>query len=197
LLCKDGWIVSNDKDGVTWCSLDAPMFEYGSMSANISLSWGGKGPWIKKLEPSTTIYSWVMNNHWHTNFPLTQDGPVTFRYRIFPHGTYDVVEANHFGMEQSQPLAHVTANVDPNIKPLIAVDNDKVCVTIIKSLADSKDVIVRLRSLSDKQETVKLTFPAGMPKAVHICNVEETAGEQVNDSVIILPYGLLTLRLIY
>ena len=91
-------------------------------------------------------------------------------------------------------MTHVTANVNPNIKPLIAVDNDKVCVTIIKSLADSKDVIVRLRSLSDKQETVKLTFPAGMPKAVHICTVEETAGEQINGSVTILPYGMLTLR---
>jgi len=189
------WLdVSNDKEGVTWCSLDAPIFEYGSMTANISLSWGGKGPWISKLEPSSTIYSWVMNNHWHTNFPLTQDGPVTFRYRIFPHSAYDVVAANHFGMEQSQPLAHVTANVNPNIKPLITVDNDKVCVTIIKSLADSKDVIIRLRSLSDKQETVKLSFPSITPKSVHICTVEETAGKQVNDSVTILPYGMLTLR---
>ncbi len=189
------WLdVSNDKQGVTWCSLDAPVFEYGSMSANISLSFGAKGPWISKLEPSSTIYSWAMNNHWHTNFPLTQDGPVTFRYSILPHGAYDAVAANHFGMEQAQPLAHVATNDDPKIKPFIAIDNEKVYLTIMKSLADSKDIIVRLRSLSDKPENVKLTFPGGAPKSVHICKVEEKAGDEINGNVTVLPYGFVTLR---
>ena len=64
-----------------------------------------------------------MNNHWHTNFPLTQDGPVTFRYRILPHGAYDAAAANRFGLEQAQPLAHVAANDNPNLNPLVAVDN--------------------------------------------------------------------------
>ena len=64
------WLdVSNDTHGVTWCALDAPLFEYGDRTANISLGWGGQGPWLTKLEPSSTVYSWAMNNHWHTNFP--------------------------------------------------------------------------------------------------------------------------------
>lgn len=43
------WLdVSNSTHGITWCSLDAPLFEYGSRSANIALGWGGKGPWIKE-----------------------------------------------------------------------------------------------------------------------------------------------------
>ena len=76
------WLdISNEQDGVTWCSLDAPLFEYGDMTANIDSEWGNNGPWIKKLTPSSTVYSWAMNNHWITNFPLTQDGPVPFRYR--------------------------------------------------------------------------------------------------------------------
>ena len=98
------WLdISNDKEGVTWCSLDTPLFEYGSITANIATGWGGRGPWLRKLEPSSTVYSWVMNNHWHTNFPLTQDGQVTFRYRMLPHGAYDAARANRFGMEQAQP----------------------------------------------------------------------------------------------
>ena len=85
------WLdISNETHGVTWCSLDAPLFEYGDRHANISMGWGGQGNWVTKLEPSSTIYSWVTNNHWHTNFPLTQDGPVTFRYRILSHEEYDV-----------------------------------------------------------------------------------------------------------
>jgi len=143
--------------------------------------------------PSSTIYSWAMNNQWITNFPLTQDGPVTFRYRILPHGAYDATVANRFGLEQAQPLAHVAANNDPKIKPLVAVDNPKVCVTILKPTADGKAAIVRLRSLSDKQEIVKFSFPAGTPKSVRLCPLEETPGEPVGEHVAMPPYGLVTL----
>lgn len=194
-LAMQRWLdISNDKEGVTWCSLDSPLFEYGNITANISTGWGGRGPWLKKLEPSSTIYSWVMNNHWHTNFPLTQDGPVTFRYRILPHESYDVNAANHFGLEQSQPLAHVTANNDPGIIPLISVDNEHVCITILKPTEDGKATIVRLRSLSDKSETVKLSFPAGSPKSIRTCTLEEIPEEKDVEIVSLPPYGLITLR---
>ena len=174
------WLdVSNDSEGVTWCSLDAALFEHGDMTANISLSWGGNGPWLSKLSPSSTVYSWAMNNHWHTNFPLTQDGPVTFRYRILPHGAYDPAAANRFGLEQAQPLAHVTTNDNPNLKPLVSVDNPQVCVTILKPTADGKATIVRLRSLSNQPETTKLTFPAGTPKSIRVCALEEIPGAPV------------------
>ena len=194
-LAMQRWLdVANDEKGITWCSLDTPLFEYGNMTANIATGWGGRGPWLTKLEPSSTIYSWAMNNHWHTNFPLTQDGPVTFRYRLLPHGAYDVVAANRFGLEQAQPLAHVATNADPGLKPLVGVDNDKVVVTILKPTVDGQAAIVRLRSLSDKPETVKLTFPAGAPKSVRFCQLEETPGEAVGETVSLLPYGLVTLR---
>ena len=192
------WLdVSNEQNGVTWCSLDAPLFEYGKMSANIALSWGGKGPWITKLEPSSTIYSWVMNNHWHTNFPLTQDGPVSFRYRILPHGAYNAAVANRFGMEQSQPLTHVTANTDPHIKPIINIDNEKVVVSIIKSTGDDKTVIVRLRSLSDKEEVVNMDFTGRIAQKIYLCNTEENPDKEIVDRVSIMPFGLTTLRITF
>ncbi|MBK6284732.1 MAG: glycosyl hydrolase [Draconibacterium sp.] len=190
------WLdISNEKEGVTWCSLDAPLFEYGNMTANLDTKWGNEGNWISKLEPSSAIYSWVMNNHWITNFPLTQDGPVTFRYRILPHGEYNVVTANQFGMEQSQPLVHVTANVNPKTKPLVAIDNEKVYVTILKSLGEGKETLVRLRSLSDKPENVKLTFPAGAPESIRYCTFNEEPGEPVTGAITMIPYGLATFRL--
>lgn len=188
------WLdISNEKEGVTWCSLDTPLFEYGKMSANIEQLWDNREPWLSKLELSSTIYSWVMNNNWNTNFPLTQDGPVTFRYRLQPHAAYDAVAANKFGMEQSQPLTHVTANNDPKTLPLVAVDNEKVCVTILKSLADGKGIIIRLRSLSDREEKVKLSFPAGIPKSVRLCTVDEKPESAIGENIVVLPYGMVTL----
>lgn len=189
------WLdISNNQVGVTWCSLDAPLFEYGDMTANISLGWGDKGPWVNKLAPSSTIYSWVMNNHWHTNFPLTQDGPVQFRYRLLPHNGYDAVQANQFGLEQSQPLVHVATDKDPKIEPLIQIDNDQVYITILKSTEKAGEVIIRLRSLSDKNEKVSLTFPGGTPASIDLCELEEQSGSAIDTSLTMLPYGMTTLK---
>lgn len=192
------WLdISNDKEGITWCSLDAPLFEYGNMTANLDTKWGNEGAWISRLEPSSTVYSWVMNNHWITNFPLTQDGPVTFRYRILPHGVYDAVTANRFGMEQARPLAHVAANNDPVLKPLVALDNNRISVSILKTSTDGKATILRLRSLSDKAEIVKFTFPAGTPKGLCICNTKEESGQEVTGEVTVPAMGMMTLRAVW
>lgn len=190
------WLdISNDSAGITWCSLDASLFEVGKMTANISLSWGGRGPWLKEIKPSSTIYSWVMNNHWHTNFPLTQDGPVTFRYRILPHGEYNPVISNRFGLEQSQPLIHVAANSKPNLIPPLTIDNDSVYITIMKPSESGDAFLIRLRSLSNQKEMVRFTFPNGNPKSFHICELEDSAGDAVQDSVEMRPFGQLTLKI--
>ena len=190
------WLdISNDKAGVTWCSLDAPLFEHGNMTANIDMKFNKESSWLTKLEPSSTIYSWVMNNHWETNFPLTQDGRVTFRYRILPHREFNVVTANRFGMEQSQPLTHVAANKKPKITPLILLDNDQVYVTILKPLGNGKETLIRLRSLSYKPETVKLVFPAGTPESIRFCPVGDEPGDPVNGTITMLPYGISNFRL--
>ena len=190
------WLdVSNETHGVTWCSLDAPLFEYGNRLANIALGWGGKGPWAKTLSPSSTIYSWVMNNHWHTNFPTTQEGPVTFRYRLYPHLNFDIVESNRFGLEQSQPLVHVTADKDPKLTPLLSVDNEQVYATILKSTGQDQELIVRLRSLSDKEEPVSLSYPGKQPSRVSLCRLEEIPGEEIRGAFSMKPYGQVTLKI--
>ena len=190
------WLdVSNETHGVTWCSLDAPLFEYGNRLANIALGWGGKGPWAKTLPPSSTIYSWVMNNHWHTNFPTTQEGPVTFRYRLYPHLNFDIVESNRFGLEQSQPLVHVTADKDPKLTPLLSVDNEQVYATILKSTGQDQELIVRLRSLSDKEESVSLSYLGKQPSRVSLCRLEEIPGEEIRGAFSMKPYGQVTLKI--
>lgn len=138
-----------------------------------------------------------MNNHWHTNFPLTQEGPVTFRYRIYPHGKYDAVSANRFGLEQAQPLLHVTSNKAPDIKPVITIDNPAVYVTILKSTEKDNEMVVRLRSVSDKEENVTMDFPARRPSSVSLCKFEEQPTQPVNGSLTMKPYGMATLKLTF
>lgn len=138
-----------------------------------------------------------MNNHWHTNFPVTQDGPVKFRYHMLPHDGYDVVQANRFGLEQSQPLVHVPADKNPQVTPVVAINNHKVYITILKPTENGGAAIIRLRSLSDTTEVVNLTFPGGIPKSVHLCEFDEDATTPVTNSITLLPYGMATLKVQY
>ena len=194
------WLdISNDKDGVTWCSLDAPLFESGAMTANQTGDWGGeRKPWLKKLAPGSTVYSWVMNNHWFTNFPLTQDGPVTFRYRILPHGAYDAANANRFGIEQAQPFVTLAANNNAISTPVVSVNGcSAITVSILKSTVEIKALILRLRSVSAKDEPVKLEWPAGNPKSLNFCETEEIPGARVNNEITIPAYGFVTLKAVW
>ncbi len=189
------WVdVSNDIHGVAWCSLDAPLMEYGGRTANFSQGWGPQGPWKTKLDPSSTVYSWVMNNHWHTNFPLSQDGPVDFRYRLMPHGAKSLAEVNRFGLEQAQPLLHVTSDRHNEVIPPVAVDNENVYITIVKSTDRDNEMIVRLRSLSPSNEQVNLTFPQRAPSAVNLCTLEEIPSEPVDGALTMNPYGMATVK---
>jgi len=99
------WIdVSNADYGVTCATLDAPLVELGAITGNLIGSQFDPNGWIHKTGSSPTFYSWVMNNHWHTNYLAEQSGLKTFRYALQPHKQYDPIAAQRFGIECSQPL---------------------------------------------------------------------------------------------
>ena len=194
-ICFQRWLdISNEDRGITWCSLDAPTFESGNMTANIIGGAFHSPDWIQNLPLSSTIYSWALNNHWHTNFPLSQEGKLSFRYRILPHQhAYDAVKANRFGLEQAQPLIATPVKEKSTVKPLLKIDNEKVFISIVKTSADGKSMIIRLRSVSDKAETVNLSFPAFKPKSIRTCIADEIPGEEVGNSIQMLSFGITSL----
>ena len=75
------WIdVSNDKAGVTWVGLEAAIVQFGDITANL-LGAVPRQAWSTKLGDTRTIISWALNNHWHTNFPLEQEGVIPLPLR--------------------------------------------------------------------------------------------------------------------
>lgn len=83
---------------------------------------------------------------------------LTFRYGILPRNTpYDAAVANRFGMEQARPLIAARTGTTVNVTPLVFIDNRRVVVSSIKSTPQG--LVVTLRSLSDRPETVTITRP--------------------------------------
>ena len=194
-ICFQRWLdISNDERGITWCSLDAPTFESGGMTANILGGAIHSPEWIQHLPMSSTIYSWALNNHWHTNFPLSQEGKINFRYRMWPHQhAYDPVKANRFGLEQARPLIAAPVTEEPNVQSPVMIENEKIFVSIVKTSGDGKSMIIRLRSVSDRAETVMLTFPSGKVKTVRRCVADEFPGEELGKVIKMRPYEITSL----
>lgn len=191
------WLdVSNKEKGVTMCALDAPVFEVGDLTADILGGATNSPKWIKKLTPSATIYSWALNNHWHTNFPLSQEGKLEFRYRLLPHTTaYDAGMANRFGMEQSQPLIVSPLKQKINQTPILSLtDNPKVLLSILKVDESGKKMEVRLRSVSHKDEVVNVNWLERKPVSVLMNNKTLGKGQKMTQTEVLVPaMGMITL----
>ena len=49
----------------------------------------------------TDVYAYLLNNYWHTNYKADQDGPLTFRFLVRPHGRFDAAALRRFGADRS------------------------------------------------------------------------------------------------
>lgn len=193
------WLnISNENKNITWCSLNAPVFESGDMTANILGGAFGSDKWLRKLNPSPVIYSWALNNHWHTNFPLSQEGKIKFEYRALPaKGAYDPVKSNRFGMEQFQPLIAVPVDKNYEYSQNLALSGDEaVMISVVKTINNGTSQIIRLRSVSDKESRVKLRWKTNPPRQVTLCTFNEEAGKTgiPTEDIAIPAQGFVTLR---
>jgi hypothetical protein len=189
------WVdISNDRFGVTWSPVDAPLVEVGGITANLIGSQANPDVWIQHLQPSQTIYSWVMNNHWHTNYRAEQEGPTVFRYAIRPHKRFAPADAAKFGVACSQPLIVVPASGPAPSKPRFKLSSDKVVVTAFKPSDDGKAWIVRLFGASGKTEKVKLAWASPAPRQMWLSDTSEQPRDKAGPSVEVPGWGIVTLR---
>ncbi|MGP3776888.1 alpha-mannosidase [Streptomyces sp. SDT5-1] len=72
------WVTLQEGDlAVGWATQDAPLVQFG----NIALPYAPFPKTMNHDEPAT-VYSWIHNNLWDTNFPSEQAFEFTFRYSL-------------------------------------------------------------------------------------------------------------------
>jgi alpha-mannosidase len=192
------WVdISNEQHGITWTAIESPLIEWGSLSGNILDGARQSWLWQKKVPQSSTLYSWPLNNHWDTNFPLEQGGLMQQQYSFAIKDGYDVVEANRFGMESHRPLIVVQTKKNIISKPIIKITNPRLVISTMKKTTDNKAILLRVKSISDKTEILTLDWPSGKPKELVECNADEEPGHYIKNTVEIPPYGMTNLRFIF
>ncbi len=189
------WVdVSNDRYGVTWSTLDAPLVEVGALTANLLGSQTKPEAWIDRLEPTQTFYSWVMNNHWHTNYRAYQEGPTTFRYAIRPHRGFVPDAAARFGTGLSQPLLAVRARGGAPAGTRLQVEPPGVLVTAFKPSDDGKAMIVRLFGASGRNAKASLRWSQPEPQSLWLSDIGERPIRKLDGPIDVPAWGIVTLR---
>ena len=122
---------------------------------------------MKSIAHSSSIYSYVMNNYWHTNYKADQEGPVTFTYSILPHATFDAVDAAKFGTERRQALIVSLADAStPPRSSLLRLSSPNVLISSIKPIADGHSWLVYLYNPTEKIQRGDFLWNNGFPVSV-------------------------------
>jgi alpha-mannosidase len=188
------WVdISNDRFGVTWSPVDAPLVEVGGITANLVGSQTDPRAWIQHLAPSQTLYSWVMNNHWHTNYRAEQEGPTVFRYAISAHRRFAPEDAAKFGVGCSQPLLIVRGETPASSKPRLRISGKGILATAFKPADDGQGWIIRLFGASGKAQTASLRWEEPVPREVWLSNLSEKPLQKIHEPIVVPGWGIVTL----
>jgi len=190
------WVdISNDEVGVTWVTQDAPLIEVGEISATMLGSQRNPNVWRKRIEPTQTFFSWVMNNHWGTNYRAYQEGPVTFRYALRPHTRYDAAAATRLAIGLSEPLMAqpITSSAKP-VDSCLSIEPSDVLALTFKASEDRSAWIVRLFGASGETRRTKIKWLRPGETKLWRSNLAEEKLEPITSDFEVAGWDLLTIR---
>ena len=148
-----GWAAVHNHDvTAAVVPLDAPLVNFGDIV---------RGNWPTEFQPkSSTVFSWLMNNYWATNFPASQGGDFVFRYAITSSKSFDPAALDTLAANQLQPLEHDSVagslGLEPSALPpasasLLNISADNLALLTWKQAEDGDGSILRLQEHAGKE----------------------------------------------
>jgi hypothetical protein len=183
------WVdISNQDYGVTLVSKDAPLFETGEITTDAN-AYG----WLSTARLSNTVYSYVMNNYWGTNYKATQDGVVSFRYSLHPHGMFNSSEAEKLATQECEPLVVVPAAENSKEKaPLFLVGGRGIVVTALIPQPDG--YLIRLFNSGGDPALIDIEWQE-KPSEVFMSDFDGNATGSFANGEFLPAWGIRTLRI--
>ncbi|MGA7523578.1 MAG: polysaccharide lyase family protein [Acidobacteriaceae bacterium] len=199
--------VSVDEDGVsaTVMPLDASLVTLGDIN---------RGAWPTTFgERPGTIFSYVMNNYWHTNYRAEQGGAFHFRYIVTSAVQTDAPALSRLGWEEVTPLEHDQIRSQDKAlnlpEPLpatessfLSIDDPDVLADTWKPAEDGRGTILRLIDLGGASRTITIDTPLLALRQIVRTDAVERDGTSLAPEtphtfqVEIRPHQIVTLRLL-
>ena len=198
--------VSVQQNGIsgTVMPLDAPLVTLGDIY---------RGSWPTQFgERTGTIFSYVMNNYWSTNYDTSQGGLTRLRYVITSAASTDAPALSRMGWEEATPLEldEVTRQ-DKAIQPAessasrqgsyLQLNDPALLVEDWKPAEDGNGTILRLLDLGGTERKVSVRVPLViLAHAIQTDAVERDQKELSLDGahgfqITVHPHEIVTVRL--
>jgi alpha-mannosidase len=197
--------VSVQQDGVsaTVMPLDGSLVTLGDIN---------RGAWPKTFgDRKGTIFSYVMNNYWDTNWPASQGGPFRFRYIITSAVATDRAQLSHLGWEEVTPLEKdaITSQDKASLQPrpldrsaasFIDVPDNDLLLETWKPAENGDGTILRFLDFGGTARTVKVDIPILRINQVWLCDAVERNKERLaldgtsGFRLSVHPYSITTVR---
>jgi hypothetical protein len=146
--------ISNSDRGIQWMIQEAPLIEPGAIIDERRTINQSHKEWKTTGTPTSTWFSYVMNNYWHTNYKADQNGVTHFRYALRPHGPINNSEIEKAAVEFSEPLLSYPVSENKKFNDgLLELTNNKVVVTSITPLEKNAFIVRLFNPESAPQQT--------------------------------------------
>jgi alpha-mannosidase len=184
--------------------IDSPLVTLGDIN---------RGTWPERFEPrSGTIFSYVLNNYWHTNFRRVQSGDFVFQYVLTSGPDLAPEDLARLGRSAMTPLEF--GQLLPNDKfgnperPLteattsfLGSDAANVTVENWKMAEDGNGAILRLLEIGGRATVAHLSLPLFSIDRAWLANAAEENQEELkvdahSVEVSLKPHELMTLRIV-
>lgn len=189
------WVdVSNANAGITMATVEAPLVSIGELVDERHHNEGPTG-WKTQTASSSLIYSWVMNNYWHTNYKADQDGRSSYQYSIRPHAAFDGVQAYRFGVQKNQPL--IVRRIQPKApRPRLpfVFRSSSLAITTITPAPTDRALLVRLYNPSPKKSFCEFVPAGGLTLGVFESSPAGERGKKLLRRIEMDPFELRTVR---
>jgi len=159
---QSGVLVAGPGADVLIASPDIPLFCVGDVV---------RGRWPKELNLSGgRIFSYVLNNYWHTNYKASQGGAIRFSYRLTSAGAIGSAQAFRTSWAARQPLYAQRMSFQDfrQVRPpyqnpaggtLARIGPEQVALSTIKPAKWRDGYIVRLQDTSGSAQRATVAFP--------------------------------------
>jgi alpha-mannosidase len=183
--------------------LDAPLVTFGDIN---------RGLWPQTFEPrSSTIFSYALNNYWHTNFPRVQSGEFIYRYVLTSGADLNSAALRRLGQEALTPLELGELNRNDKVGlrgslpesegSFLGVSGEGVELETLKPAEDGNGYIARLVETAGRAATARLSSGLLAIDRAWLCtaaeeNQRELAAPNNAVDITLSPYSIATVRLL-
>lgn len=183
--------------------LDASLASFGDIN---------RGLWPSEFTPATaTLFSYAMNNYWHTNYRAGQGGTFTFRYALTSAKDFDPPALTRLGWESMEaPQLDSVINQDKVGNPeeplpaegtsFLTINAPDIALVTWKLAEDGDGTILRLQETAGQSTEATVTLLHSTVRSARLCNsVEDRLRDLAvtNNQVHLAfhPHQVLTVRL--